>query len=232
MTPTRSRYTPLWMLIAANAAVFVAVTILWHTSGFMFLHRLALPLDVAGVMHAPWTALTYMFLQVDMVHLGCNMLMLWAFGYLLVTLSTRLSVVWAYLGGGLLTAAAYVAAGSIVPGTEYLYGASGAVLGVAAACAVQSPRHTVSLALLGRVRVIWIVTLAVILLAVAPYLDNPVSLAVHLAGAAGGAATQYIIKKRNRRNREWLLEKAARVGFPHLSDKEKRQLCGINRHNA
>ncbi|WP_303044500.1 rhomboid family intramembrane serine protease, partial [Paramuribaculum intestinale] len=107
------RWSALTWIIIACAAVFVIVRIAAATGasaagGSMaqtLVDRLALSSDAAALMSRPWTPFTYMFTHYEVMHLIFNMLWLYWFGTLLLTVFSGTRLMAVYLTGGLAGAA-------------------------------------------------------------------------------------------------------------------------------
>ena len=94
-------------LIVINVVLFAVVGLTsaamkWTGIGFSLQSYLSLPSDIIAFLHHPWTLVTYMITQYNLLHLLFNMLCLYWFGQvLLLTLSER-HLLWLYIVGGLV----------------------------------------------------------------------------------------------------------------------------------
>lgn len=121
-------------LLAANAVVYL-LTITVFTGGW-FLQTFAFA--PATALQRPWTSLTYMFVHAGFLHLAFNMLMLFFFGPAVEERMGSRSFLWYYLVCGLGGAALSFLIALVTPVAPFV-GASGAVLGVALAFALEWP---------------------------------------------------------------------------------------------
>jgi membrane associated rhomboid family serine protease len=141
------RMTPAvqWLLII-NVGVFVLSLV--PTLGVLLASWFALDATSWTTIAQPWRLVTYQFLhsRTDATHIFLNMIGLYFIGPPLERSWGAKRFVLFYLGCGVaggLTYILLVAAGWLTAGT--MVGASGAVLGVVAACAVLFPRFTLIL---------------------------------------------------------------------------------------
>jgi membrane associated rhomboid family serine protease len=141
------RMTPAvkWLLIV-NIGVFVLSLV--PTLGTLLARWFALDATSWATVAQPWRLVTYQFLhsRLDAAHIFLNMIGLYFIGPPLERFWGGRRFVLFYLGCGVaggLTYILMVAAGWLSAGT--MVGASGAVLGVVAACAVLFPRFTLVL---------------------------------------------------------------------------------------
>lgn len=248
------RWSALAWIIIVCAAVFVTVRIAAATGPASTAHgsmaqtlvdRLALPVDAAALLHRPWTPLTYMFTHYEVMHLIFNMLWLYWFGTILLTVFPGRRLLAVYLTGGLAGAATYLLCGlsASLPAAHSMIGASAAVLAVVAATAVTLPRLRIGLMLIGPVEIRWI-ALAIVVLDVAAIGGNALGAHIaHLAGAAAGAAFMIVARRMKPRRRtplshngisdqqqlDRLLDKIRISGYSSLTAEERRTLFEISR---
>lgn len=254
------RKTPQWpaliWLIVICVAIFIAVRVA-AVSGDGDISRslvdwLALPSDAAGWLRRPWTALTYMFTHYEVMHLLLNMLWLYWFGTLMLTIATGRRLAAVYIAGGLAGAAVYMLYGLIAPSSaaHSLIGASAAVLAVVTATTMMMPRLKLHLMLIGPVEIRWI-ALAIMALDVAALGGGNIgSHVAHLAGAGAGVAfvvaqrhlseaTRRPLRSAPRPHRgaihddkaelDRLLDKIRLSGYSSLTSDERRTLFEISR---
>ena len=138
-------------------------------------------------MSRPWTPFTYMFTHYEVMHLIFNMLWLYWFGTLLLTVFSGTRLMAVYLTGGLAGAATYLLFGltASLTAPHSMVGASAAVLAVVAATAVALPRLRINLMLIGPVEIRWI-ALAIVALDAAAI--GGTSIGAHIAHLAGAAS--------------------------------------------
>ncbi|MFC1764615.1 rhomboid family intramembrane serine protease [Planctomycetota bacterium] len=141
----------------------------------------------------PWRLLTYQFLHASFGHFFFNMLMLYFMGTILERQWGTKRFLWYYLGCGVFGALFYyllVIVRWLHPG--YMVGASGAILGVLAACAILFPQ--IKLYIWGifpipiRVLALILIGYAVLTIMQGQRGQNAGGEAAHLGGMVAGAA--------------------------------------------
>ena len=187
-------------LISVNVAVFLLYHLIrmFYTL-FAALHHfpldriLGVPADIDTLIRHPWTLITYMFFHQGILHLLFNMLWLYWFGKIFRTYFSGWQVVNVYFLGGLVGASLYVLFYNVFPvfaaakHVAILLGASGGVLAVVMAISCYTPRYTINLLFLGRVRLIYIAlaTVALDIISISGN-DNAGGHIAHLGGALLG----------------------------------------------
>ena len=172
-------------VIRAIIAINVIVFVLMIFAGQLIVNIFGFNPDPYTALTQPWRIITYMFLHGGPFHLIFNMLWLWWMGRMVEeTIGSRsFSVI--YFGAGIGGALLQVALASIV-GSNFVIGASGAVLGTLVAFAYLFPTMPIMLLFLppieARYVVAGLVALDVLLLGAG---DNIARL-VHLGGAGTG----------------------------------------------
>lgn len=195
----------LW-IVAVNVAVFVGLrltAIVLRFSGAdmsidTIIDELMLSSSGDDILHRPWTLLTYMFVQYDVVHLLINMLWLYAFAAV-VAKAVGGRRLWAiYIIGGLGGATGYLAATYLYPSGvgSGLVGASASALAVMGAAMVRCPRQKFNLFFFGEVT-LKVLGLIFILLVVAATGSDEYG--CHLAHA-GGLAVGIVMALRWKRS--------------------------------
>jgi membrane associated rhomboid family serine protease len=195
---------PVTRLILINVAVFLAISlvrILTFLSGESHLmlsiesflsENLSLPLSMSGLLHKPWTLITYMFTQSAIPHILWNMIWLYSFGEFLNNYSSPRKIIPLYIyggiAGGLLTIILFHAVPVLHPylGAP-LIGASSGVTAIIIACAALIPNVMMNLMFLGPVKLIYVAIFVIFIdvLNVASY-DNVGGNLAHLGGALMG----------------------------------------------
>ncbi len=152
---------------------------------------LSLPADWSAFIRRPWTAITYMFLQVRFWQLFFNVWMLWFGGTIFVRSLSQKQFAWTYGLGGLAGAAFFLAAYYVFPGFEaarkesILLGAAAPVMAVLVAAAAYAPDYELRLFLFGRLKFKW-VALAFVGIDLLSMMETPDYLIAHLGGAVFG----------------------------------------------
>ncbi len=185
-------------LIFINAAVFVVVTL---TSILMLLFNLnpegifrwlELPASLGNFVAQPWSLLSYMFMHAGLMHLLFNMLWLYWFGSLFLTVFSSKHLRGVYILGGICGGLLYMAAYNIFPyfrpmtEQSFMVGASASVLAIVTATAYRNPNHTISLLLLGHIRLKYLALVVIGMDLLFITSDNAGGHIAHLGGALAG----------------------------------------------
>lgn len=191
--------TMLMKIVVINIAVFLVLNIIsivmifaGEESGrFIVEQWVAMPGNFGRLARHAWTPLSYMFSQIEPLHLIFNMLWLYWFGIVFQLLSTPKRMIGLYLLGGLGGAALYLLAVNTIPYFAghggLLIGSSASVIAIVTATAIMAPDYRMNLLFLGAVSLKWIaiVTIGIDLLNVTG--SNAGGHIAHLGGAAVGA---------------------------------------------
>jgi membrane associated rhomboid family serine protease len=201
-------------LLVANAAMFVAGMI--PPIGYFFQRWLAVDsTSMAGILEI-WRLITYQFLHGGFWHIFFNMINLFFFGSMLEGQWGSKRFLRFYLICGAAGGVCFILLSSmhlLYPG--YMIGASGAILGVIAACAILYPHSIVYFwffPMTMRVLAIIMIVIAIFGIATA---NNAGGQVAHLAGMATGAIyifSQPAIEKLRlrRKSGRWEQKMAAR----------------------
>lgn len=182
-------------LIAVNVVIFllirlVAIVLMFtHANIDDVLRWVMVPPALSGVLCEPWTIVSYMFCHYDVFHVLFNMLWLYWFGRMFVSIATPKQLFALYIYGGVAGAGLYILFCMISPwiGGGGLIGASAAIMAVVIAVAVITPDIPVSLLFFGDVRLKWLAAVTVVLFALGLTGNNAGGHAAHLGGVAMGA---------------------------------------------
>lgn len=191
--------TMLMKIVVINIAVFLVLNIIsivmifaGEESGrFIVEQWVAMPGNFGRLARHAWTPLSYMFSQIEPLHLIFNMLWLYWFGIVFQLLSTPKRMIGLYLLGGLGGAALYLLTVNTIPYFAghggLLIGSSASVIAIVTATAIMAPDYRMNLLFLGAVSLKWIaiVTIGIDLLSVTG--SNAGGHIAHLGGAAVGA---------------------------------------------
>jgi len=240
------RITPVvkWLMIV-NAAVFILQAAVFAP---LVLERIfaVYPYSAFAAVQV-WRLLTYQFLHADISHLLLNMLTLFFFGPSLEKHWGGRRFIVFYLLCGMAGGVLYTLfAMTGVVGVGTLVGASGAILGVLAACAILFPHNIIFLFFVPMpIRIGAIVMVVLSALTIFRGGPNPGGEAAHLAGLAAGASYVMLLPRWERfkvrvRSGSWekrleesrklrvevdrILEKVHRFGLHSLTAREKRVL--------
>lgn len=259
---------PLWIVIV-NVAVFVglrltAIVLRFSASDLSvdsiiksIIDELMFSSSAGEIIQRPWTVLTYMFVQYDVVHLLINMLWLYAFAAVVAKAVGGRRLLALYIIGGIGGAMGYLAATYLYPSGvgSGLVGASASALAVMGAAMVRCPRQKFNLFFFGEVS-LKVLGLIFLVLVVAATGSNKYG--VHLAhggGFAVGLALAFAWKRLDANRRklrpfivvqpdgayqqektaaesdaslDQLLDKIRTSGYASLSEAERRQLFKIS----
>lgn len=191
--------TMLMKIVVINVAVFLVLNIISivmifageEAGRFIVEQWVAMPGNFGRLARHAWTPLSYMFSQIEPLHLIFNMLWLYWFGIVFQLLSTPKRMIGLYLLGGLGGAALYLLAVNTIPYFAghggLLIGSSASVIAIVTATAIMAPDYRMNLLFLGAVSLKWIaiVTIGIDLLSVTG--SNAGGHIAHLGGAAVGA---------------------------------------------
>lgn len=187
----------LMKLIFINIGVFITlrlgaiICMLCGISEQWWLRWVELPSDPDRLLLMPWTFITYMFAQYDILHILFNMLWLYWFGSIFMLTGTSRRMVALYLYGGIGGALAFLAVYNLLPAFSgidgWLIGASASVLAIVTATAILHPDYKMGLLFLGEVSLKWvaIVTIGIDLLSIGGV--NAGGHIAHIGGAVVGA---------------------------------------------
>lgn len=202
----------LTWLIIINAVAFVIlnfIKIIYHTTEIPIsrfnteiLYWVTLPADPGTLLLRPWTILTHMFVQLEVLDLIGNLLWLWAFGYIMQDLTGNQKLAPIYLYGGLAGVICFQLSVNLVPAfrtAEPLAGPGAALMAIAVAVTTFAPRYRLFTMLNGGIP-LWVLTLLFIAVDYAGIASHSPGLAIaHL----GGAAIGFVYVKQLQRGRDW-----------------------------
>ncbi len=168
----------LMKIVWVNVAVFVLlrlIAIVFVFSGRpdyidIMLEQVELPSSPAVFMTRPWTLVTYMFAQYDLLHVVFNMLWLYWFGTMFTMTASSRRLLTLYLCGGLAGAVLFMLGYMVLPMFHSSYGSligsSASVIAVVTAVAILMPHFKMHLLLIGSVSVKWIAIVTIVLVLV------------------------------------------------------------------
>ena len=187
-------------LIYINIAVFILIAIT-AIIGFLITNPLfaektidilAVPSSLHNLILKPWTLITYMFLHKDIWHILFNMLWLYWFGTIFLQYLDQRKLVAVYLLGGISGAVLYIASFNIFPvfsglvSESVAIGASASVMAVVIAIAAYVPDYSISLLLIGRVKIKYMALAILILTSFMDFSVNSGGKLAHIGGAIFG----------------------------------------------
>jgi len=156
------------------------------------LNFFSVPSSLHALLLRPWTIVTYMFTHKDILHILFNMLWLWWFGLIFLEYLDQKKLVSVYLLGGVAGAAVYILSFNIFPvfrdvtAESVAIGASASVMAIVIAIAAYVPDYTVTLFLLGRIKIKWIALAIFVLTSVMDFSVNSGGKLAHMGGALFG----------------------------------------------
>lgn len=190
----------LMRILFINIAVFLAlifVRVILSFSGAadvyeLILRQLMLPAALDNFIVKPWTLITYFFTHEGFFHILFNMLFIYWFGSLIMEFLGSQKLVNLYVLGGLAGGLFYILLYNTLPyfsqqvEVSRMLGASAGVYAIVVGAATFMPNYTISLILLGPVRIKYIALFYVILSFAQSAGPNAGGELAHLAGAALG----------------------------------------------
>jgi membrane associated rhomboid family serine protease len=180
------------ILVFLLIQLFIITTRLFNIDGEFIVNLLALPADPQQILRKPWTIISYMFLHRDFFHILFNMLALYWFGKLFQIYFTEKQLTALYFIGGIIAGLLYVVAYNIFPyfseinDISILMGASGSILAIVVATAMQAPNLEMRMLLIGAVKLKYIAAGAVLLSFFGITSHNAGGDIAHLGGALYG----------------------------------------------
>jgi len=234
-----------WLLII-NTAIFLVGGLVPQVGSFL-LHWFSIDPRSWFTAIQPWRLVSYQFLHADLPHIVLNMLGLFFFGPTLEKHWGSRRFLLFYLGCGIVAGLSFLLLMAIgVVGAAPLLGASGAILGVLAACAILFPQFIVFLFIIPMpIRVLAVVMTLLYVVNIIAGGQNAGGDAAHLGGMAAGAAYILLLPKLERLKlrmhaQSWekrmeesrklrfevdrILAKVHRFGLHSLTTREKRTL--------
>ena len=168
------------LLIGINIAVFLAVNIpaviekAFFEGNFISSHLndyLSLPAYLPKLLTRFWTPFTYMFMHAGILHILFNMLWLYWFGQIFEEYLGKKRTLGLYIMGGLAGAFLFVLSFNTIPAFTHanaaylsvMVGASASIMAIIVATATLLPDYTISLILIGPVRLKWLALFFVII---------------------------------------------------------------------
>lgn len=190
--PVKIIFVNVIVFVALRLAVIVCMLCGAYDPQPEVVSMVELPSRLQALMMRPWTVVTYMFAQYDLLHLLFNMLWLYWFGAVMLYRTTPAQLLVLYVYGGLAGAAAFLGAYNLLPyfagSSGLLSGSSASVLAIVTATAVMMPGFRLRLLFLGGVKLKWIAlaTIALVLIGIGG--ENMGGEMAHIGGIAAGAA--------------------------------------------
>jgi membrane associated rhomboid family serine protease len=151
-----------------------------------------LPASLLDLSKKPWTIISFMFSDVNLMRAFSNMLWLWGFGSVLQNLTGNRKLIPVYLYGGFAGALFFIVAVYLIPTNRAiidamgLLGANAPVMAVAVAATAIAPNYRFFSHIRGGIP-IWVLTAIYIAIDLAGVAAGAAALPIaHLGGAAAG----------------------------------------------
>ena len=169
---------------------------------------LLLPAGLPKLATHFWTPFTYMFMHAGIFHILFNMLLLYWMGQIFEEYLGNKRTVGLYIMGGLAGGILFVACYNLLPAFtsvnaaagQPLVGASASVMAIIIATATLLPNYTVSLILIGPVKLKWIALFYIVIDFLGIAGTNPGGEIAHL----GGALLGFVYIKQLQRGNDWI----------------------------
>ena len=188
--------TMVTRLIFINTGIFLVLRLtltllgLFKVDGSGMMAFLEMPSYVPKLLMTPWTAFTYMFVHLDLMHILFNMLWLYFFGNMFLRWFSPRQLGGLYVIGGLFGAFFYAVFYNVLPAFEgidaTLKGASASILALGIAVAFYRPEEPVPLFLLGTIKLKWLAIIMVVMDLLSLNGSNAGGSLAHLGGAVAG----------------------------------------------
>ncbi|WP_295715880.1 rhomboid family intramembrane serine protease [Mucilaginibacter sp.] len=207
------------LLIGINVIVFLAVnvtaiieqlftgfgnsTVLLYSNEYLLL-----PAYFPKLLTHFWTPLTYMFMHAGILHILFNMLWLYWMGQIFEEYLGNKRTIGLYIMGGLAGALVYLLCLNYLPAFSNAHaaigstivGASASVMAIVVATATLLPNYTISLILIGPVKLKWLVFVILVIDFLGIIGPNAGGEIAHL----GGALLGFIYIKQLQKGRDWI----------------------------
>ena len=203
------------LLIGINVFIYLIVNIASVVEHLVFRSEiidyytkeyLLLPSFLPKLLTHFWTPITYMFMHAGIFHILFNMLWLYWFGQIFEEYRGNKRTIGLYILGGLTGALFFVAAYNIFPyfstavTDSTVVGASASVMAVIVATATLLPDYSLSLIIIGPVKLKWIALFYVVVDFLSITGPNAGGEFAHLGGALFG----FIYIKQVQRGHDWI----------------------------
>lgn len=197
----------LMKIVWINIGVFVALRLIAIAGVFSgnpsLINTIAqwveLPSSPTVLLTRPWTIISYMFAQYDLLHIVFNMLWLYWFGTMFRMVGTSRQLLVLYLYGGIAGAVLFLAGYNALPVFSHtggsLIGSSASVIAIVTAVAILMPDFKMHLFLIGAVAVKWIAIATIVLVLIGVTGSNAGGEIAHIGGILMGALFATRLKK-------------------------------------
>ncbi len=186
----------LLKLIYINVALFLLLNIvhiiltLFNIESYSLLSFIEIPSNPHLFITRPWTLVTYMFVHLEIFHILFNMLWLYWFGQIFLTVFNEKQMVGLYLLGGITGGLLFLLSYNIFPyfkGNESIMcGASASILAIVTATAFRLPNYRINLLLIGSIPLKYVALITIIIDLMSVTSTNSGGHIAHLGGAFMG----------------------------------------------
>lgn len=184
-------------LIFINTAIFLLLricaiicTFSGNNTDTVILKWIEMPSSPAVFLTRPWTVITYMFSQYDVLHILFNMLWLYWFGSVFLFTGNSRQMLALYLYGGICGALLYFVSYNLLPVFDgingWLIGSSASVLAIVSATAMRHPNYKMGILFIGEISLKWIVMVIIAIDLMSISGTNAGGHIAHLGGAFAG----------------------------------------------
>jgi membrane associated rhomboid family serine protease len=190
----------------------VAINVNDHSDAVFYSEVIAwfkLPAGLVSLSKKPWTVISFMFTDVDLMRAISNMLWLWAFGSVLQNLTGNRKLIPVYLYGGFAGAIFFIAAAYLITSNHAiidsisLLGANASVIAIAVAATAIAPNYRFFSHIRGGIP-IWMLTLIYVAIDLAGVATGPAAFVIaHIGGAVAGFVFVKMLKN-NIDGSEWM----------------------------
>lgn len=220
----------IWVNIAVFVLLRLAAIICVFAGNPAFLITIMsyvqLPSSLPSLLTHPWTLVTYMFAQYDVLHILFNLLWLYWFGTLFMMVATRRQLFALYLLGGLGGAALFLLSYALLPAFAYrsamLIGSSASVIAIVTATAILMPDFRMHLLLIGPISLKWIAIATIVLVLIGVTGNNAGGEIAHIGGIAVGA----IYGLRMKRGHD--ITRPLNNAFDHIANLWRGLVCSVS----
>lgn len=201
------------LLIGINVLVFLLINVTDTLGKFFFKTGiigyysdayLLLPSNLHTLLTHFWTPITYMFMHAGIFHILFNMLWLYWFGQIFEEYLGKKRTLGLYLMGGLAGAFLFVLCYNTIPlfagASAPLVGASASVMAIIIGTATLLPDYTISLILIGPVKLKWIALFIIVIDFFGIVGPNAGGEIAHL----GGSLIGFVYIKQLQKGNDWI----------------------------
>jgi len=192
-------------LIFINTGIFLVLKLtlvllsLFKVDGSGVMAYLEMPSFFPRFLVTPWTAFTYMFVHIELMHILFNMLWLFFFGGMFLRWFSPRQLGGLYVIGGLFGALFFALFYNLLPAFEGLHsaliGASASILALGIAVAFYRPDEPVSLFILGTIKLKWLAIVMIIMDLLSLNGNNAGGSLAHLGGAVAGLLFGWTLRR-------------------------------------